>query len=35
VVDDAVKDAYYNAKINGLEERAEFYSGKAEDLLKQ
>ena len=34
VVDDAVQDAYFNAKINGYEEKADFYAGKAEDLLK-
>lgn len=35
IVDDAVKDAYFNAKINGFEGKADFYAGKAEDLLRQ
>lgn len=35
IVEEAVKDAYFNAKINGFEDRADFYAGKAEDLLRQ
>ena len=35
IVEDAVKDAHFNAKINGFEEHASFYAGKAEDLLRQ
>ena len=35
IVEDAVKDAYFSAKINGLEERSDFYAGKAEQLLQQ
>lgn len=35
IVADAVQDAYFNAKINGLEGQAEFYAGKAEDIIKQ
>lgn len=34
IVADAVQDAYFNAKINWLEGQAEFYAGKAEDIIK-
>lgn len=35
VVASAVHDAYENAKINSLHDRADFYIGKAEQLLAQ
>lgn len=35
IVAEAVEDAYFNARINSLADRADFYAGKAEDLLKQ
>lgn len=35
VVPAAVHDAYENAKVNSLSDRADFYIGRAEQLLKE
>jgi 23S rRNA (uracil1939-C5)-methyltransferase len=35
IVDQAVKDAYFNAEINGIQDRVAYFVGKAERIVKQ